>query len=231
MTWQLPLGIRLQDAATFENFLPPGNQEAIAALQAPISSAPSIYLWGATGTGKSHLLQAVCHQSEAQKRRAAYLPLGEPGLSPAMLEGMEQFDRVCLDDLDRVAGDTAWETALFHAYNRITAASHQLIVTSEKPLAALQIQLPDLRSRLGWGPVFQLQSLSDAGKRQALQQRAAARGVELEDEVADYLMKRCPRDMASLFGLLEGLDEASLVAQRRLTIPFVREYLSRRAAP
>lgn len=231
MTWQLPLGIRLQDAATFENYLPSGNQEALAALQAPISSAPSIYLWGTTGTGKSHLLQAVCHQSAAQHRRAAYLPLGEPGLAPAMLEGMEQYDRVCLDDLDRIAGDAAWETALFHAYNRISAAGHQLIMTASQPLAALQIQLPDLRSRLGWGPVFQLQTLSDAAKRQALQQRAAARGVKLEDEVADYLMKRCPRDMASLFALLEGLDEASLAAQRRLTIPFVREYLSRYAAP
>jgi DnaA family protein len=227
MSRQLPLGVRLQDTATFENYLPAGNRQAITALQELDSTDPSIYLWGPAGTGKSHLLQAVCHQAAEQGRRAAYLPLGDPGLAPAMLEGMEQFDRVCLDDIEHIAGNTDWETALFHAYNRITAAGHQLLVTATCSPAALDIGLADLQSRLGWGPVFQLQPLNDESKRQALQQRAAARGVELEDEVADYLMKRCPRDMASLFTLLEGLDEASLAAQRRLTIPFVRDYLTR----
>ena len=227
MTRQLPLGVRLRDAATFGNFLSAGNERVLGALRT--ADAPSIYLWGAVGTGKSHLLQAVCHQAAAQDQRAAYLPLAEPGLHPAMLEGMEQFDRLCLDDLDAVAGDPAWETALFHVYNRLTAAGHQLLVTATGSPTALGIQLPDLQSRLGWGPVFQLQPLGDAAKRQALQQRAAARGLSLDDEVAAYLMTRCTRDMGSLFALLEGLDEASLAAQRRLTIPFVREYLSRHA--
>ncbi|WP_411293571.1 DnaA regulatory inactivator Hda [Thiohalophilus sp.] len=227
MIRQLPLGVRLQDAATFENFLPADNERVLAALHT--ADAPSIYLWGAAGTGKSHLLQAVCHQAAAQNQRAAYLPLADPGLEPAMLEGMEQFDRLCLDDLDAVAGDPAWETALFHVYNRLTAAGHQLLVTATGSPTALGIQLPDLRSRLGWGPVFQLQPLGDTAKRQALQQRAAARGLSLDDEVAAYLMTRCPRDMSSLFALLDGLDEASLAAQRRLTIPFVREYLTRQS--
>jgi len=225
MSRQLPLGVRLRDAATFENFLPAGNERVLGALQR--SDAPSLYLWGAPGTGKSHLLQAVCHQAAAQGRRAAFLPLAEPGLHPAMLEGMEQFDWLCLDDIDRIAGDSGWETALFHAYNRLTAAGHQLLVAAACSPAALGVQLPDLQSRLGWGPVFQLQPLGDTAKRQALQQRAAARGLSLDNEVAAYLMTRCPRDMASLFELLEGLDEASLAAQRRLTIPFVREYLTR----
>lgn len=229
MSRQLPLGIRLRDAATFENFLAAGNEPVLAALQH--SSEVSLYLWGAAGTGKTHLLQAVCHQATAQGRRAAYLPLAEPGLHPAMLEGMEQFDLLCLDDVDAVAGDPDWEAALFHAYNRLTAAGHQLRLTASVSPAALAVQLPDLHSRLGWGPVFQLQSLNDVAKRQALQQRAGARGVTLEDEVAEYLMKRCPRDMVSLFQLLEELDEASLAAQRRLTIPFVREYLARQPGP
>lgn len=228
MSRQLPLGIRLREAATFGNFLPVGNDALLATLQAPGNS--SIYLWGSAGTGKTHLLQAVCHQAAAQGRRAAFLPLAEPGLEPAMLEGMEQYDQVCLDDIEQIAGNPKWETALFHAYNRITAAGHQLRVAASVSPAALDIQLPDLLSRLGWGPVFQLQPLSDSAKRQALQQRAAARGLTLEGEVADYLMKRCPRDMTSLFALLEGLDDASLVAQRRLTIPFVRDYLARQQA-
>jgi len=225
MNQQLPLGIGLRDDATFDNFLPAGNEHVLAALRDTEHS--SFYLWGAAGTGKSHLLQAICHAAVNQQQRAAYLPLDEPGLMPAMLEGMEQYDWVCLDNLDRIAGDPDWETALFHAYNRIQAAGHHLVITASASPAGLMIQLPDLHSRLSWGPVFQLQPLADQAKRQALQQRASNRGVSLEDEVADYLMKRCPRDMASLFHLLDDLDEASLAAQRRLTIPFVRDYLAR----
>jgi DnaA family protein len=86
--------------------------------------------------------------------------------------------------------------------------------------------LPDLVSRLGWGPVFQLSALTDIEKRGALQLRAHRRGLEMGDEVADYLLKRCPRDMDSLFNLLNRLDHASLAAQRRLTIPFVRQLLA-----
>ena len=225
MSRQLALGIGLRDDATFDNFLPDANEHVLAALRQPEQA--SLYLWGNAGTGKSHLLQAVCHAAAERRQRAAYLPLGEPDLMPAMLEGMEQYDWVCLDDIDRIAGDAEWETALFHAYNRIAAAGHYLLVTAAVSPAALTVKLPDLHSRLSWGPVFQLQTLSDEAKRRALQQRAHNRGVNLEDEVADYLMKRCPRDMSSLFALLDGLDAASLAAQRRLTIPFVRDYLAR----
>ncbi len=224
MSHQLPLGIGLRDDATFDNFLPSGNEHIVAALRRLTDH--SIYLWGSEGTGKSHLLQAICHFAAGRQQRTAFLPLGEPGLIPAMLEGMEQYDWVCLDDIDRAAGDPEWETALFHAYNRITAAGRHLIVTAAVSPTALPVRLADLQSRLGWGPVFQLQPLTDQSKLRALQQRARNRGVTLDDEVAEYLMKRCPRDMGSLFHLLDGLDAASLAAKRRLTIPFVRDYLA-----
>lgn len=229
MSHQLPLGIGLRDDATFDNFLQFGNEHVVAALRR--LTDPSIYLWGGEGTGKSHLLQAICHFAAAQQQRTAFLPLGEPGLTPAMLEGMEQYDWVCLDDIDRIAGNPDWETALFHVYNRIVSAGHHLIVAAAVSPFALSVQLPDLQSRLSWGPVFQLQPLTDQAKCRALQQRAHNRGVTLEDDVAEYLMKRCPRDMGSLFRLLEGLDEASLAAKRRLTIPFVRDYLASRPVP
>lgn len=229
MNQQLPLGIGLRDDATFDNFLQIGNEHVVAALRQVTD--PSVYLWGNEGTGKSHLLQAICHFAAARQQRAAFLPLGEPGLMPAMLEGMEQYDWVCLDDIDRIAGVPEWETALFHAYNRIALAGHHLIVTAAVSPTALSVQLPDLQSRLGWGPVFQLQPLTDQAKCRALQQRAQNRGVMLEDDVAEYLMKRCPRDMTSLFHLLDGLDEASLAAKRRLTIPFVRDYLASQSLP
>ena len=224
MSAQLPLSIRLQDSATFSNFLVEKNQLIIAALQQ--LSEPYLYLWGNKGSGKSHLLQAVCHAMSEQQQASLYLPLAQlDEFSPAMLDGLEQLQLICLDDVQFLANRLDWQTALFNLYNQVRHSGAHLVVAADTAPAGLALQLPDLLSRLSWGPVFQLHSLSDQGKRQALQLRATARGLSLPDDVADYLLKRCPRDMNSLFTLLETLDEASLVAQRKLTIPFVRQFI------
>ena len=217
---QLPLQLQLRDSATFDNFLEEGNELALQALRA--GGGESLYLWGPPGCGKSHLLQAACHASPT----AVYLPLGGiEGAQPALFDGLEAIPVVAIDDLGVIAGDPEWEIALFHLYNRIREAGGRLLCAADHSPAALGLALPDLVTRLGWGLVFRLQILSDAGRRRALQRRARRRGFELPDEVADYLLRRQPRDMNSLFVLLERLDEASLAAQRRLTIPFVRGLL------
>ncbi len=223
MSAQLPLEIQLRDSATFASFYPAQNQPLLKALSE--SEDTSVYFWGVAGAGKSHLLQALCHEKTEAGWRVAWLPLAEPGLMPAMLEDMEQFDLICVDDLQQVAGNDEWEIALFHLYNRIQARAGRLVISAAQPLASLPINLPDLASRLSWGLVFQLQELADEDKQAALQLCAGARGIELNDEVAAYLLRRAPRDMKSLFSLLNRLDEASLVAQRKLTIPFVREFV------
>jgi len=223
MSVQLPLGIQLRDSATFASFFSGQNQQLLNALSE--SRETGLYFWGLAGAGKSHLLQALCHEKTEAGWRVAWLPLAEPGLMPAMLEEMEQFDLVCVDDLQQVAGDKTWEVALFHLYNRIQARAGRLVISATQPLLSLPLSLPDLASRLGWGLVFQLQELADEDKQAALQLRAGARGIELNDEVAAYLLRHVPRDMKSLFNLLDRLDEASLVAQRKLTIPFVREFV------
>lgn len=220
---QLPLRISLRDSATFSNFYPGTNANACHALQQ--ASEPFIYLWGAAGTGKSHLLQAACHAVTAQGGQAIYLPLNEPGISVEMLEGLEGMGLVCLDGLQVVAGDREWEIALFHLYNRLRDSGNRMLAAGEAAPTMLGLTLADLVSRLGWGPVFQLQPLDDEGKSAALRQRAANRGMQLPKEVAAYLLQRAPRDMHALFSLLELLDEGSLAAQRKLTIPFVRQLI------
>jgi DnaA family protein len=221
---QLPLGIGLKDGATFENFYPAGNELVLQALQQ--GDDAMLYLWGAGGSGKSHLLQALCHATAAIGHSPVYLPLQElVSLSPALLEGLEQQALIAVDDIQVVAGLSQWEEGLFHLYNRVRDSGHRLVVSATSAPAGLALALPDLASRLGWGPVFQLSALTDMDKRLALQLRAHRRGLEMGDEVAGYLLRRCPRDMDSLFNLLNRLDQASLVAQRRLTIPFVRQLL------
>ncbi len=221
---QIPLRIGLKDSATYANFYPGANATVVHTLQQ--GEEPFIYIGGALGSGRSHLLQAACHEVSEANGMAAYMPLAEcMAMAPQMLEGMEQMALLAVDDVELLAGNSEWEQALFHLYNRMRDAGHRMIVAGNGAPAALGIVLPDLLSRLGWGPVFQLQLLGDSEKSEALRMRAAQRGMELPAEVADYLLNHASRNMHDLFALLDRLDEGSLAAQRKLTIPFVRTFI------
>jgi DnaA family protein len=228
MAIQLPLDITLRDSATFENFIASRNEQIIDALQkfARAQGEAFVYLAGKPGTGRTHLLQAVCHGSGEHGLCAAYLPLEQhQHYAPEMLEGWENFQIICLDDIDAVAGKMDWEQALFHLFNRVRESGGHLVVTAAMMPSQLPCVLPDLQSRLGWGLALNVTELQDDDKIVALQKRAAERGLELPQDVANYLLRRCPRDMATLLAMLRELDTQSLAAQRRLTIPFVRELL------
>lgn len=228
MSVQLPLHIGLRDSATFANFYPADNAQVLAQLQqcAQLEGERFIFIHGATGEGKSHLLQAACHTASESGQPVVYLPLSQrEQFSIEMLEGLEDMSLLCIDDLDAIAGDAGWEEAIFHLYNRVRDAGTRLIVAANNHPTALAVRLPDLQSRLVWGLVYKLQALNDEQLTAALQLRAKGRGLELPAEVVAYLLKRCARDMNSLFDLLEKLDRESLVAQRKLTIPFVRQFL------
>lgn len=225
---QLSLSIGLRDDATFANFLSADNTPAIAALQAQIRGCGENfqYLYGGEDSGKSHLLQAVCHLSDELGLRSVYLPLEELALlSPDLLDGMEDLDLVCIDDLHLVAGRKKWETALFHFFNRMRDAGRYLVISADAAPGQLGVKLPDLASRLAWGVTLSLQNLTDEQKNDALKLRARERGLELTDEVARYILHRGPRTLRELFDMLARLDHASLMAKRKLTIPFVRETL------
>ena len=210
---------------TFANYYAVDNAAAVHCIQQAIRGEGDqfVFLWGAQGVGKSHLLQAACEAAAEQDTPVAYLPLQElEGITPDVLEGMEQMALLCIDDVQCVLGDAAWEEALFHLYNRMRDAGSIMLVAADASPNGLPVKLPDLQTRLAWGPVFQLKELTEADKIAALQQRAAQRSFDLPDEVAQFLIRRSPRDMNSLFALLDKLDQESLAQQRKLTIPFVR---------
>ncbi|OPX54227.1 regulatory inactivation of DnaA Hda protein [Oceanospirillum multiglobuliferum] len=225
---QLSLSIGLKDDATFANFYPGDNNHLVEALLAQVRGEGEVfqYIYGKEDSGKSHLLQAVCHLADDYQLRSVYLPLTELALmSPELLEGLDELDLVCIDDLHLVAGRTRWETALFHFFNKMRDAGRCLLISADTPPMNLGIKLPDLASRMAWGVTFPLQKLSDEQKIAALQLRTRERGLDLTDEVARYILHRGPRTLRELFDLLAALDHASLMAQRKLTIPFVRETL------
>lgn len=142
-----------------------------------------------------------------------------------MLEGLEAFSLVCLDDLEVLAGKKDWELAIFNLYNQLRETEARLIVASDRPPKKLPMQLADLASRLTWGPCYHLFPLNDDERLDLLISSAERRGMTMSVEIATFLLQRTPRDIHFLTLLIERLDQASLAAQRRLTIPFVREIL------
>ena len=224
---QLPLEIRLRDDATLDNFLPrPQLQDLLAALagQAGPQGESAIYLCGPPGSGKSHLLQASCHAPDVQ---SLYLPLGElRHFAPAdVLHNIAGMDLVCLDDLHLVAGDDDWETALFNFYNEARESGCRLLLSAQVPPRMLPLALEDLRSRLAWAVVYQIEDADDEVKAEVLSFRAMRRGITLSPGVAAYIVARAPRSLHELLGLLDTLDDASLAHKRALSIPFVKESL------
>ncbi len=230
---QLPLALQINDAASFDNFFTGDNTELVECLKSvrcgAYQSEQIIFFWGNSSSGKTHLLHASCRHAIAQGETASYLSLTHSAsLKIEIFNHLEKLSLICIDDFQAIAGNAMWEQALFHLYNRVREADCQLLVASSENLASLSMALADLKSRLAWGLVFRLHDLSDVDKIAALRLRANVRGFELSEKVGEFLLRRFPRDMNSLFELLDELDIATLSAQRKLTIPFIKYWMRER---
>lgn len=235
MIQQLALNIRLREEATFAAYYPGPNVAASHALQITDDdpdAAKQIYLWGPFGAGKSHLLQAVCHRMSTREQSCVYLPLAQFATFEARaLEDLGEIHAVCIDEVDAIAGLPDWERALFNLVNAVREADHCLVMASHGNPASMPLELKDLQSRLMWGPVFHLTPLDDTAKFALLKARARQSGLELKDDAANYLLNNCRRDVGSLLHALKRLDAASLAAQRRVTIPFIKSVLGLKKFP
>lgn len=225
---QLALPIGLADHAVFASYLAAGNEAAVAHLEALAQGRATGGAWlcGPPGSGKSHLLQATC---AAAGDGAAYLPARVlEAAGRALLEGLEERRLVCIDDIDRLAAVPAWEQPLFRLYNDLQAHGGCLVAAAPMAPRECPVTLPDLASRFMQLPAFRLRTLAEPDRLAALKLRAAHRGLDLPDDAARFLLTRARRDMASLYALLDTLDREALRAQRRLTVPFVRDVLARK---
>ena len=226
MTFQYPFAFSFRDAPGFARFhVMPENAELLALLRGfEQGQQPFCYIWGAKGSGKTHLLQALCHDSAS----AVYLPLRELlPYGPACLDGLEQCRYLVLDDVDAIAGHAAWEEALFRLFMSQQAGSGtqggKLCMAAEHNPQSLGLGLKDLQSRLQLALVYELKLLDDTARQQVLMARALERGIELKPEVAAFLLTHCPRGMTELLAMLEQLDTLSLAEKRRITIPFIKD--------
>ncbi|HZH43702.1 MAG TPA: DnaA regulatory inactivator Hda [Lysobacter sp.] len=224
---QLPLALRYPPDQRLETWIaPPTGAAALVRATARGERVEWLYLTGPAGVGKTHVLLGACAEAEACGRRAAYLPLAVArGRLAQALAALEGHDLIALDGVEAIAGAREDEVALFDAHNRARAAGSTVLYAARDIPDALGLTLPDLRSRLAQCARIALAALDDDGRREVLRQRAQRRGLVLDDAALDWLLRRAQRDLASLTGLLDQLDRASLAAQRRITVPFLRQTL------
>lgn len=220
----MPLPFILPNNETFDSFYVGDNQLLFDSLQTLLDREGFnvLYIWSASAAGRTHLLHA-----SSQNKLASYIPLKQHVLLvPEILQGLDNYDLVCLDDIDVIAGHRDWEEAIFDLFNRLSEKNvSKLLITACAPPKQIPFILPDLASRLMWGQVYQLKELSDDDKLKALQLRAKLSGFDLSTEVGLFLLKRVNRDMRTLLSLMEEFEVATLAQQRKLTIPFIKHIL------
>jgi DnaA family protein len=233
-TAQLTLSVQLPDDETFGSYLSESNHLVVSQLklfieqnQATKSNEPnSFYLFGLTGVGKSHLLHACSTYAAKLNKTSVCLSCAELLLlSVEVLDGLEQIDVICLDDIELIADNTLWQQAIFDLYNRVLEQNNCLLISGDQSATQLGLSLPDLVSRLTWGFTEQVKPLDDDEKVTALQYRASKRGLTLSSEAANFLLNRLSREMGNLITSLDILDKASIREQRKITIPFIKDVL------
>jgi DnaA family protein len=220
VTTQFILELSPAPEPTFENFVPGRNRAAIEALCAAVArrDVAPVYLWGESGTGKSHLLTAS-YYAALRAQRMAHLVDYVSDID----QGCDETGLVAIDDVDVLP--EAAQAKAFDLFNRVRAAGGSLVAAGTCAPARLAVR-EDLRSRLLSGLVFQLHPLTDDEKAAALAAHAEERGMRLPREVVPYLLHRISRDAGTLFAVLEAIDRYSLSLKRPVTLPLVREALA-----
>lgn len=198
-----------------------GNDQVVQALKQLVLGQwrGCVYLWGESGTGKSHLLQAACMQAEHEGVKASY--------AAAAMEATANHGIVCVDDLHHMPRQQETELELLSCYERLQARAGSLLVAADVPPSRLQLRLADVRSRLAAGLVFKLAPLDDAGRMQAMQRRLRARSMVVSDEILGILLRRLPRDMRSLCRALDDMVDFASSQRQRLTPTLVHRYIAR----
>lgn len=226
---QVPLQFEFQLNQTFDSYFSGDNGEIISHLQALAGDGheQQLYVWGDAGSGKSHLLQACCQQAKRMGKDPFYLAFATDALpATELLEGLEGVELVCLDNVQCIAGDEILEKALFNFYNQHRQNNHKLLLAADCPPKFLPYLLPDLKTRMAWGLTLKLQPLRDEQLIQALTHKAHFLGFDIPENVGRFLLNHYVHDLSALWLLLEKIDHATLAAQRKLSIPFLKQILA-----
>ena len=214
MSQQLPLRLRLEGHTSLDDYIGSAADKLLQLEQL-------IYLNGAPGCGKSHLLQGLCHRALQESESALYLPMLAT-LDSSILIGLESVSLVCLDDIDDVISERPWQIAMFHLINACRDNDTKLVLSATVPVGSIAIELSDLDSRLKAAYLVSTGTLDDDEKLEVIRLKAERRGFDMDREVCAFILSRSQRDMHHLARLVDQLDEETLRQQRKVTIPFVK---------
>ena len=227
---QLTLNMRLSSYANWHNYNFGASPGVLAALQkvAQSSSSEVLLVQGANGLGKTHLLQATAQAAIDLDWQVGYLAANEllamgAEAGAEMLAGFEQFQLLCIDDVDLLCQDSQWCEILFHLYNANQDLGHRLLISSAHTAHNLQCALPDLQSRLQLALMLPLHELDESEQVLQLIERAHQIGLNISTEVAHFICLHSKRNMGEIMSVLYTLDTASWQEKRKLTIPFIKQ--------
>ena len=208
----------------FDSFYPGPNLEIYESLQA--NNQKLLWISGAKGSGKTHLLQAALQRCISLSKSSLYIPMEEfEKFNPEILDDLDQLDLICIDNIEFILGNQIWERKLLDLYERTLTTYAHLVIASHEPPKGMNFSLPDLASRFSMSVVHQLAMLSEIEMISAIMMHAETRGFNLSNESANYLLKRVERNVGSLVEIINILDYESLSKQRKLTIPFIKKIL------
>jgi len=229
MSKQLPLDFKHRSNQSFDDYFSGENEEVVSHLKqcSDKKGEPFIFVWGPSGTGKTHLLQACCQQTAQTGDNTFYLELKSGQLpDPSILEGLEDLALVCIDNIHLLHEIEHHQEHYFNFFNRITEQGNHLIISANCLPTQLNIPLTDLKTRLNWGLTLKLDRLSDANLMVALSHKAHRMGFDISPQAATFILSRYTRELTDFWALLNILDHATLSAQRKVTVPFLKETLN-----
>ena len=209
---------------TFESFHSSSNKVVIDSIKDDKNKL--LWIAGLKGSGKTHILQATINYMDNGINRLLYLPMRESkDFTPDILDNLDQFDLVAIDDIENVIGDFSWEEQLLILYEELIHTKSRILISSSDTPQGLSFKLPDLASRFSLGLVDRLKPMNEEQMIEAISLHAKVRGFNLPQDVAKYLISRVPRDVSVLADIIKLLDYESLSKQRKLTIPFIKTVL------
>jgi len=223
---QLTIDLHINELCVFDNFHAAANAEIVQRLEAlpVVAGFAGVWLWGDSGSGRSHLLQAVCQTTQANDLTAVYLPLSDFDREPLALDDLSA-DLIAVDDIQEWLGDDRLEAALIGLYEGQLGRGGRLLVSAAAAARGLNFVLPDLASRMRALASYRIQALDDTGLKVVLRQAAQRKGLELETSVIEFWLARSVRRLPDLLAQLDRVDNVALSAKRRITIPLLKEVL------
>lgn len=228
MSIQIPIKFEFQANQSFSTFYVGNNAEIINHLQQISNNREQqIFLWGEKGSGKTHLLQAICQNASNLNKAALYFLLdanAQPDVS--FFEDLEYLDIACFDNIEQIAGNIAWEKAFFNFYNSYRDSNKKLVLSASCPPKYLAMQIPDLKTRMSWGLTLKLKSLTAEQQIKALIFKANDLGFEIPVNVGLFLLTHYSSDLPSIWSLLDKIEYTSLATKRKITIPFLKQIMA-----